>query len=384
MVTKRLDLNSILLNIGIFLTILSFCPSSRIASFCSRAMYIVWGLCGLMILFRDMHYDKNVLFMLLTFGIMTVAGRFFNSIGLYRSSGPGPAGMLLYCAIFYFVGYNLKTNDDSIVTIMALTYVTAQMLFIILARQNDVVAKNQSGQVIGAGIIIELFYLPTTTKKWWKRSISIALGLGTLAYLFMLHSRTPFLGVVMMLLYLFVRRRNKLVSYIVITVLLCAFLIYRSTPEGGRVVYRFLQGDNRYSTLTVESVSSGRFSLYQLAIRDFLSSPLIGVGAWAYIDSFPFHVLRTGGLLAALLLFPIAYGILPGKILYAEKYSKAQRSTGDQKHYISESIYISMLFSFYYIIISFFEGYPPIGPNASVFFLWILIGNCSRIQKDGY
>ncbi len=371
-------IKDLLLHLGIITSVLSFCSYNAIASFCSIAMYVIWGLYAITLFSRRVILKKKVLFMLIAFAVMWMAGQLFYRLGYYRSSGPGPAGMLVYCAIFYFIGCNLDFSDSKLITKMAVVYAFAQILFIILGIGSATIAKNQTGQVIGAGIVIELFFLPKVLKNRLARYLSISLGIAALAYLFYLHCRTPFLGIIMLLMYVMIRKRSSLASFIITAVVVLSLFIFSNTSVGSSLMYNFLQGDFSYSALSLTSMSSGRITYYQEAIHGFSSSPIIGVGAWAYVDSFPFHVLRTGGLLAAAILFPIAYGTLFQCTFIA---GKRDMNGILPNRFLYESTYISFLLSFYYIVISLFEGYPPLGPNASVFFLWIVIGNSQSKEQ---
>lgn len=373
----KLDLTS-LMSLGVVLTVLSFCSSQTIASFCTMAMYVVWAIFAVILLKRGIQIDKRAFYMLFVFAVMTVAGRVFYSLGLYRSGGAGPAGFLIYCAIFYAVGFNFLPKDHRDLRRVVIAYVAAQIIFVLLGRSFGIEAKNQAGQVIGVGIIIELFYLPVLLDTKKKRYVSILLGIVAIVFLFLIHSRAPFFAIILLGMFLLIRKQNKPFYYVLLIVAIVAFSMFSRTDVGNSLVYDFMQGDNRYSALTLDSIVSGRLGTYVSALKAFIRSPIIGVGGWYYVDSFSIHVLATGGLLGGILLFPIAYGYLGHSILSAGERIKRidpDVAENDSDYQIG---YLCLLLSFYYLMISFFEGYPPVGPRTSVFFLWIVTGMYSR------
>ena len=90
----------------------------------------------------------------------------------------------------------------------------------------------------------------------------------------------------------------------------------------------------------------------------------------AYIDNFILNTLRCGGIILAILIFPIAYGKLLFSFLRAKRYVNNKTVTNGQR--ITSQILWGMIP--FYLVISFMEGYPPLGPGSSLFFLWIMIG----------
>ena len=379
-----MDLFEIAGSLGIITSILAFCNNAALASVCKYAMYAFWGISLVLILLKGRFRLRPIMFiMLLVYGIMFAAGRFFYSVGLYQSSGPGPAMCLPYCVLFYFIGYNCQNDRRRDAGIFIKAYLFAHIVFVVLKlifiRQaaENYSGKNLSAQIIGMGIILALFVLPMFEQRKWLLWVFRLFAIFSFFVLIQMHSRTPALAVLLTTVYwLFSQKAKK--QYYLIALLMIGFSIYYFTTEGGsNFLFDYLQGDKSQDELTWSVVTSGRTDLYAEVVREIIQHPLIGQGAWAYLDSFPIHVLRTGGLLAAALIFPVAYGGI-FRYVRADFREGHQHENGQRDSVLR----LTGLICVYYFVVSLFEGYPPLGPNLSAFMLWIMIGLADRHRDD--
>lgn len=126
-----------------------------------------------------------------------------------------------------------------------------------------------------------------------------------------------------------------------------------------------------------DDVTSGRGALFQIAIRDFLNSPFVGKGGYAYIDNFILNVLRCGGLLLGIVLIPLVYS----KLFSSIKLSRKKLAVYDRKSDYALVFNSLQSMAVFYFVISLMEGYPPLGPNTSVFFLWLIMGIGNQIAR---
>lgn len=227
------------------------------------------------------------------------------------------------------------------------------------------------GQMLGIGIILDLFILPELFDGVSRKVVFYGLGTISLIALMLIHSRTPIIAIVVVSLITFIFKPDKefkqYMHLLGIVIVACLVIHYM----GGMEYIKELFSSSEYSDLQgADAMLSGRLGLWEIAIKDFLQNPLVGVGAWAYIDNFILNTLRCGGIILAILIFPIAYGKLLFSFLRAKRYVNNKTVTNGQR--ITSQILWGMIP--FYLVISFMEGYPPLGPGSSLFFLWIMIG----------
>lgn len=128
----------------------------------------------------------------------------------------------------------------------------------------------------------------------------------------------------------------------------------------------------------LNSMTSGRLDGYKLAIKDFIRSPVIGIGAYAYIDNFIICTLRTGGILSAIFILPFVYGKLFNEF---KKVNVIIDQKSDYDDRVVNIMFLLKCFIIYFFVISLMEGYPPLGPGTSVFLLWILFGIADNMKE---
>ncbi len=385
MKTIRIQKNgNICIYLAIITAVLSFSINERLGNICSYLMYVFFFLTIMEIIFKSgkiIRVNRTVYYMVGVYIIWWILTKILYQTGVYMSSGIGVVGFLRYCIIFYILGLNLRIdNTGGLIKKMSLSFAIGQMLLMVtlLPKVNEIStyfyqfgAKNQMGQMLGIGIILDLFILPELFDGVSRKVVFYGLGTISLIALMLIHSRTPIIAIVVVSLITFIFKPDKefkqYMHLLGIVIVACLVIHYM----GGMEYIKELFSSSEYSDLQgADAMLSGRLGLWEIAIKDFLQNPLVGVGAWAYIDNFILNTLRCGGIILAILIFPIAYGKLLFSFLRAKRYVNNKTVTNGQR--ITSQILWGMIP--FYLVISFMEGYPPLGPGSSLFFLWIMIG----------
>ena len=299
--------------------------------------------------------------------------------GIHSTSGLGPARYIILCVPFYFFGNNISFDNGNVIKGIVFSYVFAHIVFTTLAFfllfwTGVSNAKNMSGQVLGLGIVLDFSFVPRLIKSRIGRIFIYSWGVFSLITLWFLHSRTPFIAALIVIFFFFFeRKRNPIAYFFVILLVIVVIVYFGQTQSGNEQLQNFLIGNRKYTEVdfsNADAIFSGRFEIFAEAISDFFSHPLVGVGGWAYIDNFPLHVLRVGGLTYGILILPFVYKRLFGCIFGFRKRKCNMKEESNEFLILLSAKYISLFF----IVVSLMEGYPPLGPGTSAFFLWIVLG----------
>lgn len=370
------QIENLVMQIAIVLTILSFSPDSSVATVCETLMFVFWGVVvAFKILHKQLRIDNYSMWLVLVYAIWFVCTKLFYKFGLYPSGGLGVAGYIPFCVIFYVLGVNFEKTEEHIVRILDAFFVGETILMITLLPYLEEIsesryafgAKNQMGQMLGAGVVIGFFILFQKHRNIVLRAIILIFSSMSLMSLMIVGSRTPLIGVVVIAMVSFFAKKDKTGNdYAFVFAIVVAVSIIISTLGGIDYVLELFDLGESSSGVDLNDMTSGRFTLYAMAFRDFFRSPLIGLGAWAYVDNFIINLLRCGGLLLLVLILPISYG----KMFFTYKNSNLISKTEDA-NVLGMATKFMILF---YFTVSLMEGFPPLGPNTSVFFLWLLIG----------
>ncbi len=369
---KRIE--TMIMQIAIILTILSFSPELSVADFCGTTMFLFWG--GVVLfkfLNKQIRIDFYLKIIVVIYAAWFICTKIFYSMGLYRTGGMGVAGYLLYCGIFYLVGLNFESNEKNIKSVLSAFFLGEILLAITLLPYLEVIsearyeflAKNQMGQMLGTGVVFGFFILPRFYKNIVIKAGTMAFAAVSLMSLLVVGSRTPLIAIIVIAIVSFVSKKDKKTSdYVLVLAIVTAVGITISFLGGMDYVMDLFELSDPRAELDLNSMTSGRFSLYAQALTEFIQSPLIGWGAWAYVDNYIINILRCGGLLLLILMIPVSYG----KMFNA--YKHAGTLAADDEILINAS---KLMITFYFVV-SLMEGFPPMGPGTSVFFLWTLIG----------
>lgn len=378
-----------LLELAIVFTVLSFSPNDTVQKIFNILMLALWGLSFFFMLkqryIRVGTYARIMIGFYIFWYIVT---NVLFWAGKYQSTGLGVVSFLPYCIVFSIIGNNMWQKEGSNVKNLCYAVVIGEIgLLLTLAPMMSVLttqyylfgAKNQMGQILGLGILVEFYVISYYTRNFVTKCLLYLLGAVSFVMLAVLRSRTPIISVAVVFLFDFLMKKNKTrKDYLSIGVIVLIVTVTIYLLGGVEFLKSMYTNDLNSSERNFNTLTSGRGELYIQALQEFLQSPYFGLGAYAYVDNFVINAMRCGGLALLLTLVPIAYGILYNNI----KQSTRFLSNKDSDHK-TEILFITLrCFSIYFFSISLMEGYPPFGPKTSVFMLWLLSGMAETEMKN--
>ncbi len=375
------QIENVLMQIAIVLTILSFSPEPFIADICGLIMFAFWGAVVLFkILNRHLYLDNYVKYLSITYVVWYLCTKLFYNIGIYLSGGMGVAGYLLYCGIFYIVGMNFKGTEKNVKSIINAFFVGEALLMLTLfpylsaisEARYEFLAKNQMGQMLGTGVVFGFFILFQYHENIILKITILVFSSLSLMSLMIVGSRTPLIAIIVIAIVSFVSKKQRTASdYAFAFAIIIAVAITVSYLGGIDYVLELFEISGSSTELDLNDMTSGRFDLYKQALNEFAQQPLTGWGAWAYVDNFIINILRCGGLLLLTIMMPISYGKM------FNTYNIANKKVVDNG--VLTTVAKDLII--FYFVVSLMEGYPPMGPGTSVFFLWIIIGIVSGKEE---
>lgn len=383
---KKIDkwLEKYLVGLAMLTSILSFSPNGTISGVCGYLMYGFWGLTLIFKFFQTrLQLNLNIKYMVFTYVLFFVLCHFFYFMGFYPSSGSGNAGKLGLCALFYLIGYNYSWKEENSVNTILVMVSFAYLIitYISMISIDDTIEsyllgnKNQWGQMLGSALIFEVIIIPRKLKSNIIKIFLYLSGAISLIALMNISSRTPIIALIVIAVITFVQKENKTkndygIAFLVITAI-WLLILYMGGTDFLIELFDLESNSEMTSSESLNNMTSGRLDGYKLAFQDFFSSPIIGIGAYAYIDSFFICTLRTGGILMAIFVLPFVYGKLFKEVKKSNKIINAKE---DFDNNVIDVMYIVRCFTIYFFVISLMEGYPPLGPGVSVFLLWFFLG----------
>lgn len=389
----KVKLGNLFTYLAVITSVLSFSANNTVSSLCSKLMYVFLVLSVVEVIIKSreiIKLNRTVYYMALVYAVWAVLSFIFYHAGIYPSGSLGIVIFLKYCIPFYILGLNIKSDESGAnVKKIILAFAAAQVIMMltlipelntISAEFSQYNAKNQMGQMLGIGIVFEAFILPDLFSKGWQKAISWGIGAVSLVSLMIIHSRTPLIGIVVCAIISFISKKDKTgkdyFNAFAIIFILSSVIMYLGGPE---YISELFSGSDQLDTGGANAFFTGRPEIWKEAFFDFLKNPITGVGAWAYIDNHILNTLRCGGVILAVLIFPIGYG----KMFFTFKKSidtiNAVNPKGGQL-VISQVVWKMIPF---YFVISLMEGYPPLGPGSSLFFFWIVLGMFDGIYYGG-
>lgn len=184
-------------------------------------------------------------------------------------------------------------------------------LSIITNSQYLLAEKNQLGQMLGVGIILGTLVLPKITNKTIMKIIYYLIGGLLIITLMTLHSRTPLIALVVVSLVTFFTKKNRTQKDYIIAILIVNGISLIIAHLGGvdflTELFELNEESNIGSVEGINDLTSGRIDGYFRSFKDIVTSPIIGLGTYAYIDNFVICSLRTGGLLLTIFVVPFVY-----------------------------------------------------------------------------
>lgn len=390
---KYINCELLIINIATVISILSFSFLGEIADAFDNLRYVFWILTLLVIYIQSrIKLNFTIKYMAFTTVLFILLNFVFHMLGYYPYTSTGIAGYIGFCMSFYTVGYNFQWQSEKDVKSLFVVSFIAYIILLITAipevgKHQEAIylfeQKNQLGQMLGSGVIIQAFFLARlTNNRLFKIMLYFCSGL-TLIALMLIHSRTPLIALVILAIVTFRSKKNKTQNDFVMAIIFVAVIIIAITFLGGtQFIKELFEWNDTTNLNTVEGindVTSGRIDGYIKALRDFIKSPLIGIGFHAYVDNFVICCLRSGGLLFGLFVIPFIYG----KMFKA--YNRAKSDKNDERNSLVSNLkLLARNYTIYFFVVSIMEGYPPVGPGASVFLLWLIYGmtdNADNLKK---
>lgn len=370
-----------LLELAVVFTVLSFSTNNTVQRVSNLLMLFFWGLSFFFLLkqryIRIGTYARIMIGFYIFWYVFTVI---LFWVGEYRSTGLGVVSFLPYCIIFCVIGNNMWLKEG--VSLEKLCYAVVIGEIVLLLTLAPMVpmlrthfyqfgAKNQMGQILGLGILVEVFVISVYTRSSVVKYLMYLLGAVSFMMLAIIRSRTPIASVAVVFIVDFVMKKNKTQKdylYIGVIVLIAAIAVY--LLGGMAFLGSMFTNDMNSTEKNFNAFTSGRGDLFLQSFQEFLQSPVYGLGAYAYVDNFVINAMRCGGSALLLTLVPIAYGTLFNNII---KSGRLLSQKGLNRG--TEILFVALrYFSIYYFCVSLMEGYPPFGPKTSVFMLWLLSG----------
>lgn len=209
-------------------------------------------------------------------------------------------------------------------------------------------SKNSAAQIWSTGILICILVIAPRSKNkilWYMIS----------AYLLFVSAisqcRTALLALFIVLIVNILIHTKKKIVWITFLIALL-FILYNNSLTRQFVEHVFLL--DKYFGSDLNTMSSGRIDYWLNALNLFKQHPMIGVGSY-YVDSSYVMVLAESGIVGFLLI-EFIWG---SRIILNFKHRK-------------QSDYFIISATIFYVVESFFEGYPPFGPGVSSFMFWFL------------
>ncbi|PAK49587.1 hypothetical protein CHH47_12665 [Priestia megaterium] len=360
----------------IIFSILAQVLDSPILVVARPGMYLSWAFLGLYLLFRVGFSFKVKLFGI-NFMISYAVFILFCLVATLFGVNHLHAGILLPLTVSfgaYFIGVLLKqANFDEkllkrclglfVVCVVCLALQIKFTYFPSLSSwMSDLVygyaKKNSAGQLFAVSAIILLFYFNYTTKK--ALLVRFLLSGFLLYVLLLIQCRTALIGFIVTcfakLIFVKKGRGKGILLYLFIGI------VALMNDQVISIVRRALFLD-KYAGADVNTFSSGRVGYFNDALQVFYSHPLVGNGSY-YVDNFYLNLLTESGIIGLVIIVPVFFSRLFFNL-------KLENNSFHPKNNLNTLL---KLLSVFYIIESFLEAYPPLGPGVCSFVFWLVSG----------
>ena len=234
--------------------------------------------------------------------------------------------------------------------------------------------KNSSAQTLGNCILV--FFVFWHPEKWVFKGIRYIGVITAAAGLLYIQSRAALVavGVIVIISALFRGEKKKIIVALVAT-LLAVLVVVNS--DFLMSLFRQALFIDKYSSggeLDLNRFSSGRLDYWSIVWKMFIDSPFIGNG-YTYCDNFYINVMASGGIFIGgpyVVLYLVR--VYKNMNYYVQSYKRGQLD------YFAQ---FAAVVSIFYMIISFFEGFPPYGPGVSCLMFWLISGYLDGRSSTG-
>lgn len=358
---KKEKICLILLLISIFISIISQIPIyNDILSKMNIVLWLVTILSYLLTKNKSINFSKNdVIFILISF-VMILYNLSMILFGFYEKL-PNMLRVVLLPLVVYLVGTNVDKKDINKIDKVFVFSAIILAIWINFNYFNSITAwlnsnaylygsKNSAAQIFATAIIL----LISNLKE--KKVIKIILALYLFLIICLMQCRTSIVSLAFALvIFAYVKSKHKIkLSFILFIILLISIKI----PLINNFISHALFID-KYANSSLNTFSSGRFALYYNTILTIKDNLLLGTGNY-YVDNLFLNLLSNFGLIfgGMYILFIIFIFI---KNVWNNKCDE---------HYKKVLYYLT----FYYMVTSFLEGFPPYGPGTCTLIFWIFTG----------
>lgn len=225
--------------------------------------------------------------------------------------------------------------------------------------------KNSSAQTLGNCILV-LFVFWNPEKWIYKLFKYLGIFIASVGLLY-IQSRAALVAIAIVIVVSAFFRGEKKRIFIALLVTMIASVIVSKSEYIMSLIKQALF-INKYSTggkIDLNKFSSGRLDFWKVTWRYFLDSPFIGKG-YTYCDNFYINILASGGIFLGgpyIILYLVRIHKNMGYYWYSFKCGQTDLFAQ-----------LAAVISIFYMIISFFEGFPPYGPGVSCLMFWMISG----------
>lgn len=222
-------------------------------------------------------------------------------------------------------------------------------------------SKNSAAQIFSSAALLALY---NETKKKSENALKLLAAGYLILVTALLQCRTAMLGTLAAVIFIEIVVKKKRLKTMFGAILGTTVLL-RNEKVQSFVQQAFLI--RQYTGRSLDDFSSGRLTLYKVAIDKFSVSPWIGIGDY-YVDDFFLNALVEIGILGG--------GVVVGFwIFVALKNIRATIKKNEEIQKILGAMTV------YYFVTSLMEAFPPFGPGSCSFVFWLLQGYCDGLNQ---
>lgn len=211
------------------------------------------------------------------------------------------------------------------------------------------------------GVATLTLYKP---QKSIYRLISYGLVIIIMGVMILLRSRATYVSAIYILMYVIYASSNKRIKLWAAGLTAVVLVFFLTNAAFYDILFKdiLVGGINSKS---IDSVSSGRFTLISIVLTMIPNHPWIGNGN-LYLDCMPIAMLAQYGIWGCLIVFPFLFYLL-------RKCTRLQK-TGPVG-------FTAFLLFTAFLVNSLFEAQTPFGPGIKCFIMWMLFGFALAIQQ---
>ena len=217
-------------------------------------------------------------------------------------------------------------------------------------------SKNSMGQILlCCGYIALANYRP---KNLLIRFAYYAIILFMFVVMVLMKSRATIVSGAFVLLYGILKSKNKKLKLTILSLFVLILVVVLLNSELYELIVTGILLANREAD-DMDDLSSGRVVLISDALESIQENYMVGIGNF-YIDCMPIAMILQYGIIGASIVF---------FLISIFGYHIIRKSHGE--NHLQKPAF---LLFFAFLLNSLFEGYPPFGPGAKCFLMWVMMG----------